>query len=65
MSKQYKDATLEIPDPRDEAADIFKALKATLVVDWAKDLSDLTRLSASLYNSTLSSRRYNCLFVSC
>ena len=32
-------------------------LKRNLVVDWAKDLSDLVKLSASLYNLTLSSRR--------
>ena len=56
-AKQYSDGSIPIENPREEAAEIMMELKRNLVVDWAKDLSDLVKLSASLYNLTLSSRR--------
>ena len=58
MSKQYKNGKVAIEDPRLEAAEIFDALRASMVVGWAKDMTELTKLSANLYNNFLLMRRY-------
>ena len=49
---------MSIEDPRAEAADIFTALKDSLMEEWGKDLADLTKMSAAQYNNILLSRRY-------
>ena len=58
MAKDYLDGSITIENPREEMAEILKTLKATLVVDWGKDVSDLIKLSAAQYNATLASRRF-------
>ena len=52
MAKEYLDGSITIENPREEMAEILKTLKATLVVDWGKDVSDLIKLSAAQYNAT-------------
>ena len=44
-------------DPREEAARILSSMKESLIGDWAKDMMDLTRLTAHLYNNMLLMRR--------
>ena len=61
-AKEYRDGAVQIEDPREEAAQIFEALRDTLMTMWAPDLSDLTKITAAQYNSMLLSRRYDCLF---
>ena len=61
-AKEYRDGSVLIEDPREEAAQIFEALRDTLMSTWAPDLSDLTKITAAQYNSMLLSRRYGCLF---
>ena len=58
MAKEYLDGSITIDNPREEMAEILKTLKAILVVDWGKDVSDLIKLSAAQYNATLASRRF-------
>ena len=56
-AKEYRDGSVQIEDPREEAAQIFEALRDTLMGTWAPDLSDLTKITAAQYNSMLLSRR--------
>ena len=54
---KFRDGSIAVENPREEAAAILMAMKDTLKVDWAKDMTDLARIVASLYNSMLGMRR--------
>ena len=56
-AKEYRDASIEIEDPRAEAADIFDELKNSLLNVWGKDMADQIKMNASQYNSMLLARR--------
>ena len=67
---QYRDGSVEIINPREEAAEIFEALSYTLMGFWANDLHDVTKVSAGIYNNLLLLRRcvtyhcWSCLILS-
>ena len=61
-AKQYKDGSVAIKNPREEAADIFLAVKDIMAKAWGKDLADQTKVSAAAYNQLLLMRRFVCLF---
>ena len=56
-AREYRDSSIEIEDPRAEAADIFDELKNSLMNIWGKDLADQIKMNAAQYNSMLLSRR--------
>ena len=56
-AREYRDSSIEIEDPRAEAADIFDELKNSLLNIWGKDLADQIKMNAAQYNSMLLSRR--------
>ena len=60
-AKEYKDGSVPIAEPRDEAAQIFTGLQSTIRDGWGKDLADLARLTAHQYNGILKMRRFVCL----
>ena len=55
---QYRDGSVEVINPREEAAEIFEALSHTLMGFWANDLHDLTKVSASVYKEVMLLRRF-------
>ena len=55
----FRDGSTSIEDPREEAAAALIALKDSLMVSWAKDMTDLARLVAYLHNKMLLMRRFD------
>ena len=56
---RFRDPATPMENPREEAAKLLEGMKATLHVDWAKDLTDLVKIDAALYNKIIQIRRYN------
>ena len=56
-AREYRDSSIEIEDPRAEAADIFDELKKSLLNIWGKDLADKIKMNIAQYNSMLLFRR--------
>ena len=56
-AEKFRDGSVAIDDPREEAAAILSSLKETLAVTWGKDMTDLARVTASLYSTMLGMRR--------
>ena len=63
MATHFYDEKASIDNPRESAAETFAALSNTLMNRWGKDLTDLTKLAASVYSNMLQMRRFVCLFV--
>ena len=61
-AKQYKDGSVAIENPCEEAADIFLAVRDIMAKARGKDLADQTKVSAAAYNQLLLMRRFVCLF---
>ena len=56
-AKDYRNPSIEISDPRLEAALILEILKERLMNDWAKVVSDQVKIIGRLFNNLLSLRR--------
>ena len=59
----FKDASHVMDNPREEAAGVLTSMKDTLITSWAKDATELARLTAAMHCCMLQMRRYVCLFV--
>ena len=55
----FRDGSTSIEDPREEAATALINMKDSLMVSWAKDMTDLARLVAYLHNNMLLMRRFS------
>ena len=53
----YKNEAEVITNPREEAADIFEAIKNNLINTWAKDMLDQVKLIGILFNMISVMRR--------
>ena len=62
---RFRDPATPMENPREEAAKILEGMKATLHVEWAKDLTDLVKIDAALYNKIIQIRRYNPFNICC
>ena len=57
-AKQYRDGSIAVENPREEAAEIFTMVRDTMVNSWAKDLADQVKVAAAMYNGLLMQRRF-------
>ena len=55
--KDFDDPAVDVENPRYEVSKILKYLKKTLMDSWAKDLSDITKVSGATYSRLLMMRR--------
>ena len=61
-AKDYRDTAICIEDPRQEAALIMDILRAKMLNEWGKTLSDQVKISAWIFNQLLMLRRGQYLF---
>ena len=54
---QYRDPSISVENPREEAASILESIRKTLVSPWAKDLTDLSKFAGAAFNKMLLMRR--------
>ena len=60
LAAHFSDEKASISNPREEAAEAFTSMASTLLSSWGKDLTELTKLSASAYTNMLQIRRFVC-----
>ena len=53
----YRDGTVSVTNPREEAGGIFSQVRDSMVNRWAKELADQTKVAAAIYNNLLMQRR--------
>ena len=50
-------------NPRELADEVLSAVRGDLVNVWAKDMTDLARITASLFSKLTEMRRYRFMFL--